>query len=87
MAANRMGSVPGDEDSVRCPSCNARLGLASDFRAEALVAQLRKQGFSAYLKSTERLHIVRLRPAGSEPLEDTLERVNRLGHAGQIFGE
>jgi hypothetical protein len=22
-----------DEDSVRCPSCNARLGLASDFRA------------------------------------------------------
>jgi cell division septation protein DedD len=56
-------------------------------RAEALVAQLRKQGFSAYMKSTERLHIVRLRPAGSEPLEDTLERVNRLGHAGQIFGE
>lgn len=23
-----------DEDSVRCPSCNARLGLASDFRAD-----------------------------------------------------
>lgn len=23
-----------DDDSVRCPSCNARLGLASDFRAE-----------------------------------------------------
>ncbi len=22
-----------DDDSVRCPSCNARLGLASDFRA------------------------------------------------------
>ena len=22
-----------DEDSVRCPSCNARLGLAADFRA------------------------------------------------------
>ncbi|NQE61952.1 hypothetical protein [Caulobacter sp. RHG1] len=23
-----------DEESVRCPSCNARLGLASDFRAD-----------------------------------------------------
>ncbi len=23
-----------DEDSVRCPSCNARLGLASDFRSD-----------------------------------------------------
>lgn len=23
-----------DEDSVRCPSCNARLGLAADFRAD-----------------------------------------------------
>lgn len=23
-----------DSDSVRCPSCNARLGLASDFRAD-----------------------------------------------------
>ena len=23
-----------DEDSVRCASCNARLGLASDFRAD-----------------------------------------------------
>jgi DNA-directed RNA polymerase subunit RPC12/RpoP len=23
-----------DEDSVRCPACNARLGLASDFRAD-----------------------------------------------------
>ena len=23
-----------DTDSVRCPSCNARLGLASDFRAD-----------------------------------------------------
>jgi hypothetical protein len=23
-----------DDDSVRCPSCNARLGLAGDFRAE-----------------------------------------------------
>jgi DNA-directed RNA polymerase subunit RPC12/RpoP len=23
-----------DEDSVRCPACNARLGLASDFRAQ-----------------------------------------------------
>lgn len=23
-----------DADSVRCPSCNARLGLASDFRAD-----------------------------------------------------
>ena len=23
-----------DEDHVRCPSCNARLGLASDFRAD-----------------------------------------------------
>ena len=23
-----------DDDSVRCPSCNARLGLASDFRAD-----------------------------------------------------
>ncbi len=23
-----------DEDSVRCPACNARLGLAADFRAD-----------------------------------------------------
>ena len=23
-----------DEDSVRCPACNARLGLAADFRSE-----------------------------------------------------
>ena len=23
-----------DDESVRCPSCNARLGLASDFRAD-----------------------------------------------------
>ena len=23
-----------DEESVRCPSCNARLGLASDFRSD-----------------------------------------------------
>jgi DNA-directed RNA polymerase subunit RPC12/RpoP len=23
-----------DEESVRCPACNARLGLAADFRAE-----------------------------------------------------
>jgi len=23
-----------DEDSVRCPSCNARLGLARDFRSD-----------------------------------------------------
>lgn len=23
-----------DDDSVRCPACNARLGLASDFRAD-----------------------------------------------------
>ena len=23
-----------DEDHVRCPSCNARLGLASDFRSD-----------------------------------------------------
>jgi DNA-directed RNA polymerase subunit RPC12/RpoP len=23
-----------DEDSVRCPACNARLGLASDFRSD-----------------------------------------------------
>ena len=23
-----------DEDSVRCPSCNARLGLAADFRSD-----------------------------------------------------
>jgi DNA-directed RNA polymerase subunit RPC12/RpoP len=23
-----------DDDSVRCPACNARLGLAADFRAE-----------------------------------------------------
>ncbi|AZS19637.1 MULTISPECIES: hypothetical protein [unclassified Caulobacter] len=31
-----------DEDSVRCPSCNARLGLASDFRADPPnVAKLR----------------------------------------------
>ena len=26
----------GDDDSVRCPACNARLGLAADFRAEPL---------------------------------------------------
>ena len=31
-----------DEDHVRCPSCNARLGLASDFRADPPnVAKLR----------------------------------------------
>ena len=24
----------GDDDSVRCPSCNARLGLARDFRQD-----------------------------------------------------
>ena len=24
----------GDDDSVRCPSCNARLGLARDFRSD-----------------------------------------------------
>ncbi|WP_395445384.1 hypothetical protein [Caulobacter sp. UC70_42] len=31
-----------DEDSVRCPSCNARLGLAADFRADPPnVAKLR----------------------------------------------
>lgn len=31
-----------DEDSVRCPSCNARLGLASDFRSDPPnVAKLR----------------------------------------------
>ena len=31
-----------DENSVRCPSCNARLGLASDFRSDPPnVAKLR----------------------------------------------
>lgn len=36
-----------DEDYVRCPSCNARLGLASDFRADPPnVAKLRAR----YLK-------------------------------------
>jgi hypothetical protein len=31
-----------DEDHVRCPSCNARLGLASDFRSDPPnVAKLR----------------------------------------------
>jgi len=24
----------GDEDAVRCPSCNARVGRAADFRAD-----------------------------------------------------
>ncbi|HEY5008424.1 MAG TPA: hypothetical protein VII42_10485 [Caulobacteraceae bacterium] len=28
-----------DEDSVRCPACNARLGLASDFRADPPVLE------------------------------------------------
>jgi DNA-directed RNA polymerase subunit RPC12/RpoP len=28
-----------DEDSVRCPACNARLGLAADFRADPPVLE------------------------------------------------
>lgn len=38
-----------DSDHVRCPSCNARLGLASDFRADPPnVAKLRAR----YLKKS-----------------------------------
>jgi DNA-directed RNA polymerase subunit RPC12/RpoP len=29
-----VGSELADEDSVRCPYCNARLGLAKDFRSD-----------------------------------------------------
>jgi DNA-directed RNA polymerase subunit RPC12/RpoP len=29
-----VGVELGDEDAVRCPACNARLGLARDFRAD-----------------------------------------------------
>jgi DNA-directed RNA polymerase subunit RPC12/RpoP len=34
--AFEVASDLADEDSVRCPACNARLGLAADFRAEPL---------------------------------------------------
>jgi DNA-directed RNA polymerase subunit RPC12/RpoP len=33
-AGFEVGSDLADEDAVRCPSCNARLGLARDFRHE-----------------------------------------------------
>jgi cell division septation protein DedD len=57
-------------------------------RAEELAARLRKQGFSAYVKPSERLYRVRLRAGGgAETLELTLERLQRLGHSAQILRE
>ena len=34
-AGFEVGSDLADEDAVRCPACNARLGLARDFRQDS----------------------------------------------------